>query len=76
MINITEAFNSFSEKYSEKYKNQKLEPGDKRIAILKNCIMIVELTEDEGLKFEFSGGEPIFIDEELDMYRRPDNGKV
>lgn len=31
MINTIEAFNLFCEKYAEKNKNQKLEPGDKAV---------------------------------------------
>lgn len=69
MINTTEAFNLFCKKYSEKYKNQKMEPGDTEVAILNNCTMIVEICEeDKKLKISFSGNEPIFIDDSLDMY--------
>ena len=68
MINIIEAFNLFCEKYAEKNKNQKLEPGDKAVAILKNSVMIVEADEDKKLKIAFTGDEPIVIDDDLDMY--------
>ena len=71
MIDTNEAFNLFCEKYSEKYKNQKMEPGDTEVAVLNNCVMIVELGEGEEagkLKISFSGNEPIFIDDNLDMY--------
>ncbi|MFR7603918.1 MAG: hypothetical protein ACLUV3_03545 [Oscillospiraceae bacterium] len=68
MINTIEAFNLFCEKYAEKNKNQKLEPGDKAVAILKNCVMIVEADEDKKLKITFTGDEPIVIDDDLDMY--------
>lgn len=50
MINTIEAFNLFCEKYAEKNKNQKLEPGDKAVAILKNCVMIVEVDEDKKIE--------------------------
>ena len=68
MINAIEAFNLFWEKYAEKNKNQKLEPGDKVVAILKNCVMIVEADEDKKLKITFTGDEPIVIDDDLNMY--------
>ena len=68
MINEIEAFNLFCEKYAEKNKNQKLEPGDKVVAILKNCVMIVEADEDKKLKITFTGDEPIVIDDDLNMY--------
>lgn len=68
MINAIEAFNLFCEKYAKKNKNQKLEPGDKAVAILKNCVMIVEADEDKKLKIAFTGDEPIVIDDDLDMY--------
>ena len=59
MINTTEALNLFCEK---------MEPGDKEVAILNNCTMIIELTQDKELKISFSGNEPIFINDNLDMY--------
>lgn len=46
----------------------KLEPGDKAVAILKNCVMIVEADENKKLKIAFTGDEPIVIDDDLDMY--------
>ena len=68
-MNTIEAFNLFTEKYSEKYEGQKLELGEKAIAIFKNCTLIVELTEDDKeLKINFSGSEPIYIDENVDAY--------
>ena len=36
MINAIEAFNLFCEKYAEKNKNQKLEPGDCNFEKLRN----------------------------------------
>lgn len=63
-----EALELFTKMYAEKHNGQLLEPGEKTIAILKNCTLIVELTEDKELKMEFLGSEPIYIDENLDMY--------
>lgn len=67
-IDTMEALDLFTKMYSEKHNGQLLEPGEKTIAILKNCTLIVELTEDKELKMEFLGSEPIYIDENLDMY--------
>lgn len=67
-IDTMEALELFTKMYAEKYNGQLLEPGEKGVAVLKNCTMIVELTEDKVLKMEFSGSEPIYIDENLDMY--------
>ena len=67
-MNTIEAVDLFARKYSEKYEGQKLELGEKAIAIFKNCTMIVELNEDNELKVNFSGSEPIYIDENLDLY--------
>ncbi len=67
-IDTMEALDLFTKKYSEKNNGKPFEPGEKRIAILKNCTMIVELTKDKELKMEFFGSEPIYIDENLDMY--------
>lgn len=71
-MNAIEAYNLFTEKYLEKYEGQKLEPGEKAVAVFKNCTMIVELTEDNELKVEFSGLEPIYIDEDVDAYAMDD----
>ncbi len=76
MINTTEAFNLFAKKYYDKYKNEKLEPGDKKIAVLKNCTMIVEVNEYKKVNIEILNDTPIFIDESLDMYEEVQNAKV
>ena len=67
MIDTSEVLKLFAEKFAEKYDNRKFESGEKEVAILNNCIMIVEKIDDE-LKVEFLGTQPIIINESFDMY--------
>ncbi len=47
MIDTSEVLRLFAEKYAEKYGDRVFESGKKEVAILNNCIMIIEKVDDE-----------------------------
>ena len=76
MINTITALNLFMQKFKEKYgDNYKLEENKCCIAVFNNCILTMTIDEEtKKMNLTFDGGQPIFINEKLDIYE-PYNGE-
>lgn len=76
MINTITALNLFIQKFKEKYGDDyEPEKNERYIAVFNNCILTMTIDEEnQKTNLTFDGGQPIFINEELDIYE-PYNGE-
>lgn len=76
MINTITALNLFIQEFKEKYGNDhKPEENKRYIAVFNNCILTMTIDEEtQKTNLTFDGVQPIFINEELDIYE-PYNGE-
>lgn len=70
-INAGTALKMFDEKFEQLYGKDAVpvpEAGDKAVAVLNNCVMILTRNGDMSLTAEFIGDMPIEINASLNMY--------
>lgn len=69
VIDTMTAIKMFTEKFKEQYgKEEKMESGDKEVAVFDNCTMIVSKNENNEVTTSFIGGKPLEIDAKLDLF--------